>query len=225
VKYILALAVLMTAGTAVTYGTAACVNGATLDTYVALGETGCEIGDKIFANFQYNPTGTDPAAGAVEVGIDDKVNIDQFGIQLQSATTVWTSGFTLDYTITIVPADCVVLYGPGETCTMIGAQGAFQGAFAPTTAAMTMVLTPGGTISLNDISTSNNVNQISFAGITNTSVVITGLGDDANDPIDTFGLDVYQHVQSAVPEPAALGLLGAGLLGIGLVHRRRSDRK
>jgi hypothetical protein len=224
-KY-LAFAVCLTAGSAVTYAVPACVNGDVLSNYIALNGTGgCEIGDKIFSNFSYSGGGTDPAATSIDVGIDDKTNIEQFGVQFQSATTVWTSNFTLDYTITIVPADCVTLYGAGYTCTMIGAQGQFQGAFAPTTSAMTDVLTPGGTISLNDITAPQQTQQISFAGITGTNVVMTATGLDASDPIDSFGLDVYQHPQSPTPEPATLGLVGGALLGLGLLGRKGSRRK
>jgi len=223
-KY-LVLAIGLTAGSAVTYAIPACVNGDTLTNYIALGSTGCEIGDKIFANFSYSSGGNDPAAGSVDVGIDDKTTIDQFGVQLQSSGAVWTSGFTLDYTISIVQADCATLYGAGDTCTMVGAQGQFQGAFAPTTSVMTDALSPGGTISLNDVTTGGNTNQISFAGITSTSVVITGSGLDANDPIDGFGLDVYQQHTGGVPEPATLGLVGGALLGLGFLGRKGIVRR
>jgi len=218
-KKVLLLSSLLALGAVASYGLPACVNGGTLDTYIADGATGCFIGDKIFANFSYSGAGTDPVASSIQVGIDDKPNIYQFGIQLQSATTVWTSGFTLSYTIVVDQPSCVALYGVGSNCAIIAAQGAFQGALAPNSAALTDVLTPGGTISLNDLTTGANTLQIGFSPVTSTSVTMTATGESSSAPIDGFGLDVYQT--SAIPEPVTMSLTGLGLLGLGIFGRRR----
>jgi hypothetical protein len=219
-KHILVLATFLTVGATVAYAVPACVNGDFLSNYIALGPTGCEIGDKIFANFAYTSNGTDPASTSVNVGIDDNTSLDQFGVQLGTDTTVWNSSFTLGYTVTIVQADCATLYGAGDTCSMTGAQGAFQGALAPNAAALSMSLTPGGTISLNDLTTGANVSQISLANLTSLTVAMTGTATNSS-PIDSYGLDVYQTATASTPEPATLCLLGGGLLALGLVRRKR----
>jgi len=219
-KKALLLSSLLALGAVASYGTALCTNGGTLASYVALnGAGGCENGDKVFSNFFYTPNGTDPAAGNVLIGLDNQPLINQFGLQFQSNAAIWTSGFTLSYNIAIDQSQCFVLYGSGA-CQIVEAQGAMQGGSTPNSAALTMVLTPGATISLNASDTTQEVKQVFFSGITSTSVVITGTGLSASPtvPISTFGLDVYQ---TAVPEPISMSLTGLGLLGLGFFGRRR----
>jgi hypothetical protein len=193
-----------------------CVAGTTLATLAAFGTTGCEVGDKIFSNFVYTPTGSDPAAGTVAIGIDNNSGIQQYGLQFQSNGAVWTSaGFTLTYTVTIDTNLCAA-------CRIFAAQGAFQGALAPNTAAMTMALSGAGTVNLNDLTTNANTQQIFFPQITTTNVTITGTGASTSAPIDTFGLDVYQ---TSIPEPISMSLTGLGLLSLGIFGRRRSMRQ
>ncbi len=230
-KHILALAVFLTAGTAVTYATPVCQAGASLSVYAAAGFT-CEVGDKVYSGFTYVPTGSDPTAAQVSVGIDNFANpltgIWQIGFQLGSSVTglAWTSGFSLNYTFTIDEAACAAEFGAGHNCSAYEAQGQFQdgSANASNTATMTDVLTPGGTLSLNDLTTGSNTGQVFFPFLNSSSVTLTAAGLNTTYAIEGFGLDVYEFANAPLPEPGTLGLVGGALLGLGLLRRKTVSR-
>jgi len=209
----------------------ACITGALSGVYTNANGTDngftCEISDKIYSNFVYVTAGADPDAAQVNVAIDNNTSIAQTGLQLTSAVPglVWlTPGFSLSYNVTVDQAACAAIYGAGHTCTITGAQGQFQGAFNSNAATLEDVFAPGGTIILDGAAPSDNTKNLNLGSqpLTSTNVTITGTAAGQTDPIDRFGLDLYQ---TAAPEPATVSLIGAGLLGLGLLQRRRAARK
>jgi hypothetical protein len=229
-KHLFAIATFLTAGTAVTYGAPACLPAQTLSSLIALGAGGCEIADKIYSNFSYSPGAGDPTSAQVNVGVDNATAIFQTGLQFGSSGLVWSSGFTVGYTVAVDPTACVAIYGAGKTCSVNAAQLAFQGALASSsnTAALTAAFSGAspGSVSVNDLTTGANVNQIFFSpNFTATSVVITGSVNTLAFPIDSFGLDIYQQVASTAPEPATMFLIGGSLLGLGMFGRKKIARK
>jgi hypothetical protein len=234
-KQVLALAALLAAGTAVSYAAIpTCVAGTLSGVYVNTNGTSngftCEDADKIYSNFVYVTAGADPSAAQVNLALDDNTAILQTGFHITSNVQGldWeTAGFSLAYNVTVDQAACAAIYGTGDTCTITGAQGQFQGAFASNAAMMVDTLTPGGTITVTGTSTATETQNLTLAPqpITTTNILVSGNVAGHTDPIDQFGLDLYQTVtSSSVPEPATLSLIGAGLLGIGLSQRRRAGR-
>jgi len=66
---------------------AACTSGATLNTYIGLGGTGCESGALTFYSFAWNPFGSNPQSPAgglqsTQVTVNTLVNSNGVGFQL-----------------------------------------------------------------------------------------------------------------------------------------------
>lgn len=180
-------------------------------TFVGVGN-GCSIGDKIFSNFVVSttPSGSDLAFG--QAG-----NVYTLNLQ-NTATNGFATSFTFSYDITV---DTTLSPTPGYR--IVGVTGGMQDATftGGSSATLNKVLTGGGTgtVVVTDVngtitpSPVGGLNALSLHVADNFTYVSGNITNIAN----TFG---QADTSTQTPEPLTLSLMGAGLLGLGLLRRR-----
>lgn len=184
-----------------------------LSTY--LGNT-CTLGDKSFDNFTY--TGN---VAATNVSIDFQMVGTEFHLIFAPVTGAgFFTNFTLTNSITVLPGVAPNIAPANYQIVGVKDQSNFSA--APGSAGLlNIVNSPGPTYNL--VPGSETGGPTFFAG---TSSVITtstlsgpAIGGSANPGLASLELD-YIQANTAVPEPATLGLIGAGLMALGLLRKR-----
>jgi len=197
-----------------------CVSTDTLAIIIAQG--GCEKQDKIFTNWSYTGGGTVTAA---DVGVNvifatPASGIDTHGFTFTAndpATGVWTTSFTLGYTISVIQPSTFLITGAGDQL--------FFGSVLPVPNNTSAVITktPGPTFNLNF---TTQTGAATFAGVQSlTSLAVVTI------PVSgpTTGLNFLASLEQSytqtdtgiVPEPATTSLIGGALIGLGFLLRKR----
>jgi hypothetical protein len=209
-KNLIVLVVLVTALStlAVAAPLGLCVNGV-LSTYIG---NSCTINDKMFDIIAY--TGN---VAAANVDIEFQAVGNEFHLIIDPAL-----GFGLFQTfnfmnrVTVLPG--IPPNIPPATFQLVAVkdQGFFS-AVAGSAGALHIVNTPGPTY---DLSPGNELGGPTFfAGVN--SVTTTSTLTGGNPGVSSLELD-YLQVNTAVPEPTAVGLIGLGLLGLSFGLRKRT---
>jgi len=200
----------------------ACPTGAVpLATLVALPTTGADAGcqsqDKIFSDFVYTPlTGGTVASAITAVLVFEQPGsgTDIHGWDFTPTTGSWTTGFTLSFTISVAPGFPDV--------SIFASKDQIDSGLVPNGLVMSDIQTGVGTLVTNGTSTALETEQVMYSGVQ--SITTTSTADiPSGDTLLSFGQEWFEHTD-AVPEPAPMFLVGAGLLGLRLfgLRRRRS---
>jgi hypothetical protein len=199
---------------------AACVDGGTVASYIALGATGCTVGQFLFSNIHVTGT-TDPLSGSsVTLNTFTVLNPafdNEFGLALNYTATALSPGGSADvaWTYNVSGVDGTLI---GDAFLALAANDTGSGQ-----SSVSEILSNGFQLSLNGPGSTS----ITFPGVSSLFVMkdqanITGLAPG------TATASILTNAFSPVPAP----IVGAGLPGlvaacaglIGLGRRRRREQ-
>jgi PEP-CTERM motif len=230
-KHILLLLFLFGFSASLTWATPACVDGTTLASYVALGATGCQIGDKIFSDFSYAPTSINTApVPATSVVVDtvgpsgETISGSRIGLQFNAPWTAGTGAANdgaITFLVTVASGGPILIEDAAlaqvSAISGTGAASVGESGCGPTPCTvgqwtlMTFNATTGSQASDHTIFTPTGsievTKDISATGGSNGSASLSVVQD-------TFS-------QTAVPEPTTITLIGFSLAIIGGLRLRR----
>jgi hypothetical protein len=205
----------------------------TLGELAALGTTGCEVGDKIFANFGgslSNTADTIQFAGpTAPVGPGNAfytLNVNA------GVNSVLQGGFTFNYSIAVDQTQVATGYTGAITRVTGGIQdnGTDGGTLGKT-------ITGGASCSVNVVDSFGNVSPTACNGINATSLNVsetfaytannsnTGGARSISGIGNTFTETFTSTTTTGTPEPVSLLLMGTGLIGLSLMGRKYLPRR
>jgi hypothetical protein len=193
-----------------------CIPGNTLDTYVALGATGCTIGGLTVKDFAFSVVssgGGDTPIADTDINVITHFPVGGFGLEFQSSGFSVTStqfvnyliAYTWDPTGDMRGASDILDPGTSDIVTDLCIGVAFVGPTCSGTPATLHVFQGGGPSVLTD---STAFAPVAVLGVRN-NIALT-----SNGSFNSIENDVY------IPEPGTLGAVIGGLLVLAL-HRLR----
>lgn len=194
-----------------------CTTLSTLQSYIDQNAGGgCFVQDKLFSNFTY--TGGGPVTAAL-VDVDATFNVlpgqDIHGFVFTPLTSVgangvWTSNFTLGYTMAVIPPSSFLI---------VAAKEQINTGVGGTNVTAQSTKTPGGVINVAGLVNPPG-ESVSIALIPPSALLtsFTNVTFGAGGILASLEED---YTQAVIPEPTTLVLLGSGLIGVGTRLRRK----
>ncbi|MGE0258818.1 MAG: PEP-CTERM sorting domain-containing protein [Alphaproteobacteria bacterium] len=194
---------------------------ASYDTYLAAGFS-CEVGDKTFSSFSFTSTagGSGIQVTPNQIAVSPQFTAQGPGLTFSSgAIFVSQAAPIADLTFVDVTLDFTVTAGAGfliEDAALNIAGGVTGGGVAM----VDETVTPGGALHTEFPATPSD--HITFTPVLTVDVlkdIFVGVPAGSTGTANITAIS--QTFSQVVPEPGSLALLGAGLVGMGLLRRRR----
>jgi PEP-CTERM motif-containing protein len=194
--------------------------------YEALGAGGCTIGDKTFSNFNFSSVAVTDANVIVTPGQNILTQGDiGFGLTINGLTTIGPGGSTdllLKYTVSVNDPDFLIsdahlaftggAFGPGGLALVT------ETLCPPNQPCINKILKVFDSPTATQVSDVANFNGVPTLNISKDMQVFALAGNFAS----ISGVDqTFTQIDTPVPEPSSLLLLGSGLLGLAVVARRK----
>jgi hypothetical protein len=182
----------------------------TMTALIATNATGgCFVQDKLFTNFSYSTVegGTGSNFVGFNVIYTPLPTIDIHGFSFAPVDGVWTKGFTLGYTISVIPGNAMAIVGAADQM-MLGPDSSNTS---------TAVSTKSNGPIFNMSFPAQTVSAM-FAGVSSIdSMTVVTIPGGINDFVVSIEED---YTQRAIPEPMTFVLIGTGLVALGLIRRK-----
>jgi hypothetical protein len=195
--------------------TTACASN-TVYTPAQLGSSGCELGDKVFANFGTLPTGIGLLFVQTGIGVNATYSLDY--VDTTTNGTGLEQSFTESYTLTIDTTVCALCYVKTAAAGVDDGNGNGNGV-------LTKALSAGASGTSTETDVNGTLTPVVITGLTATSFTVTDTWTYTNGVFLNLSNSYTQGQTSASPEPISMFLFGSGLMAFATIGRRKLSRK
>ena len=231
-KRILIVLLALTALGSMATASTLCAVGQTIAYYkanYASSDTACSVGDKLFYGFTYTPTDSGGAVapdGTQVFVTPDPANVNEPGLVFSSS--MWSvSGNAIDGAIAVDASIGFSVATVGNIPLIVDASLDFTGHNGATGGGQAFigetVLEGGNSVGLEVDSTNGPYLSIAnFSAVSTLSVTKNLQVRIARGTTGTASITSFREGFSEMPEPVSCVLFGSGLLGLGILRRRRA---